>query len=79
MEITGYKYLTEQEAIDARQQCADYYGLPKTPEDTTLYWVDYDEASLDTPIFWYIVFDASIETILGTPTTFEVTVEEPEI
>ena len=30
-EITGYKYLTEQEAIDARKQCADYYGLPKTP------------------------------------------------
>ena len=76
MEITGYKYLTEQEAIDARQQCADYYGLPKTPEDTTLYWVDYQEASLNTPIFWYIVFDASIETILGTPTTFEVTIEQ---
>lgn len=79
MEITGYKYLAEQEAIDARQQCADYYGLPKTPTDTTLYWVDYDEASLDTPIFWYIVFDTSIETILGTPTTFEVTAEEPTI
>jgi hypothetical protein len=76
MEINGYKYTTEQEAIDARKSCADYYGLPKTPEDTTLYWVGYQEASLDTPIFWYIFYDESIETILGTPTLFEVTDEE---
>ena len=79
-EINGYKYLTEQEAIDARKQCADYYGLPKTPEDETLYWVDYNKAELDTPIFWYIVFDNSIEVILGTPTTFNVTfTEEPTL
>ena len=77
MEIKGYKYTTEQEAIDARQQCADYYGLPKTPTDTTLYWVDYQEAELDTPIFWYITFHESIEDILGTPTTFNVTIQEP--
>ena len=78
-EITGYKYLTEQEAIDARKQCADYYGLPKTPEDETLYWVDYNEAGDDTPIFWYITFDDSIEMILGTPITFEVTFPEEPI
>mgnify|MGYP003652549295 FL=1 len=36
MEIKGYKYTTEQEAINARKQCADYYGLPKTPNNTTL-------------------------------------------
>ena len=78
-EITGYKYLTEQEAIDARKQCADYYGLPKTPEDETLYWVDYNTAELDTPIFWYITFDDSIEMILGTPETFEVTFPEEPI
>jgi len=76
MEVTGYKYTTEQEAIDARKQCADYYGLPKTPTDTTLYWVDYNTAELDTPIFWYITFDKSIEAILGTPTTFNVTQED---
>jgi len=76
MEVTGYKYITEQEAIDARKLCADYYGLPKTPTDTTLYWVDYQEAELYTPIFWYITFDESIEAILGIPTTFNVTQEE---
>ena len=76
MEINGYKYLTEQEAINARKQCAEYYGLPKTPEDITKYWVDYSEASLDTPIFWYIVFDSSIEIVLGQPLLFDVKVKE---
>ncbi len=78
-EIKGYKFNTEQEAIDARKACADYYGLPKTPTDTTLYWVDYQEASLDTPIFWYITFDDSIEMILGTPETFDVTFSDEPI
>jgi hypothetical protein len=76
MEITGYKYTNEQDAIDARKQCADYYGLPVSPNDVTQYWVDYETASLDTPIFWYIIFDPSIEQILGQPTTFEVTIDE---
>lgn len=76
MLINGYKYTIQQDAINARKQCADYYGLPVTPEDTTKYWVDYEEASLDDPIFWYIIFDESIREILGDPTTFEVT-EEP--
>jgi hypothetical protein len=75
-EINGYKYPTEAEAITARSQCATHYGLPKTPEDTTLYWVDYQEAALDTPIFWYIIFDSSLTTILGTPSTFDVTIED---
>ena len=72
MEITGYKYTNEQEAIDARKQCADYYGLPVAPDDVTQYWVDYETAELDNPIFWYIVFDESIRVILGEPTEFEV-------
>jgi hypothetical protein len=76
MLINGYKYTTEQDAIDARKQCTDYYGLPVSPDDVTQYWVDYETAYLDTPIFWYIVFDPSIEMILGEPTEFEVTTEE---
>jgi len=76
MEITGYKYTNEQDAINARKQCADYYGLPVSPEDVTQYWVDYETAKLDNPIFWYIVFDESIRVILGEPTQFEVTTEE---
>ena len=76
MLINGYKYTTEQEAIDARKACADYYGLPVNPDDVTQYWVDYETADLDTPIFWYIVFDESIRIILGEPAEFEVTTEE---
>jgi hypothetical protein len=76
MLINGYKYTTEQEAINARKQCADYYGLPVAPDDVTQYWVNYETAELDTPVFWYIVFDESIEMILGEPTDFEVTEQE---
>ena len=76
MQVNGYKYTIEVEAIAASKKCADYYGLPKTPDSVTKYYVDYSEASLDTPIFWYITFDESIEAILGTPTTFNVTQEE---
>ena len=56
MEILGYKYTNEQDAINARKQCADYYGLPKAPDDVTQYWVDYETARYDKPVFWYIVF-----------------------
>jgi hypothetical protein len=76
MLINGYKYTNEQEAINARKRCADYYGLPVTPEDVTQYWVDYETADLDTPVFWYIMFDESIREILGEPTDFEVTTEQ---
>lgn len=75
MLIDGYKYTNEQEAINARKQCADYYGLPVKPDDVTQYWVNYETAELDNPIFWYIVFDPSIEMILGEPTEFEVIIE----
>jgi hypothetical protein len=75
MNITGYKYTNENDAIQARQDCADFYGLPKTPENETIYWVNYNEADLNTPIFWYIAFDESIEQILGKPTTFDVIIE----
>jgi hypothetical protein len=77
MIIKGYKYNTEIEAQIARKQCADYYGLPKSPEDTTIYWVDYNEASLNDPIFWYIIYDESILDILGQPTEFEVIEDTP--
>ena len=75
MEITGYKYSTEAEAQTARQQCADYYGLPVSPDDITKYWVDYKEASNDNPIFWYIEFDETLRAILGDPITFEVNIQ----
>jgi hypothetical protein len=70
--MQGYKYLTEPEAIAARQQCDAYYGIPKLPDDVTQHWVDYNFAELNTPQFWYIVFDESLTPILGTPIEFQV-------
>jgi hypothetical protein len=71
--MLGYKYFIEQDAIDARKLCADYYGLPKSPEDETIYWVDYNYSELN---FWYIIFDESIEAILGKPTNFEIIIQD---
>jgi len=73
MTVTGYKYTNEQEAINVREQCDAYYGIPVSPEDVTQNWVDYQTADLDNPIFYYIIFDESLIPILGEPINFEVT------
>jgi hypothetical protein len=75
MQVTGYKYTTEQQAIDARESCDTYYGIPISPDDVTQNWVDYQVASLNTPIFWYIRHDDSLNVVLGEPETFEVETE----
>jgi hypothetical protein len=74
MEVNGYKYTTEQEAINAREACDTYYGIPVAPNDVTQNWVEYQTADLDTPIFYYIRFDESLKIVLGNPTDFEVTI-----
>lgn len=70
--MLGYKYNTEQEAIAARQQCDAFYDIPKSPEDITQHWVDYNFAELNEPQFWYITYDVSLLPVLGDPTEFEV-------
>jgi hypothetical protein len=77
MIITGYKYTIEQDAIDAREQCDAYYGIPVSPEDVTQNWANYETANLNNPIFYYIRFDESLQVVLGDPTIFEVTVPNP--
>jgi hypothetical protein len=73
MTTLGYKYQTEQDAQQARRQCADYYELPKSPDDVTKYWVDYQFAELNQPPFWYIIYDQSVLDILGEPELMEIT------
>lgn len=70
--INGYQYITEQEAINAREACDAYYGIPKTPDDVTQNWVDYQFANLNDPQFWYIIYDESLLPVLGDPSDFEV-------
>ena len=75
--MQGYKYTTEQAAINAVKACNDYYGIPTGQVDeVTQRWCDYQFAELNEPQFWYIVFDESLLPILGNPTEFEVTQEE---
>ena len=68
--MQGYIFQTEEEAIDARQQAADYKGYPIRPGDTTIYWVNYNYSELDG--FWYIRYVEGLEAVLGQPTEFEV-------
>lgn len=70
--INGYKFTTEQDAINARESVDTYYGIPVTPDDVTQNWVNYKLAELNTPQFWYITFNDSLEVVLGEPTEFEV-------
>ena len=73
MEITGYKYTIEQEAIDARELVDTYYGIPVSADSVTQNWCEYETANLDTPVFYFIRFDESLTVVLGQPITFEVT------
>ena len=75
--INGYKYTTENQAIEAKLQCNEYYHIPLNPNDVTQNWVDYQFAELNTPPFWYIVYDETLLPVLGTPIEF--TVIYPEL
>ena len=66
----GYKYSTEDEAIAARKKAADYMGLPMQPNDTTIYWVDYNYSQLDE--FWYISYVDGLEVVFSEPAEFQI-------
>lgn len=68
--IKGYQYTTQQDAINAREACDAYYGIPKSPDDVTQNWCDYQFAELQG--FYYIIFDESLLPILGQPEDFEI-------
>ena len=76
MIVLGYKYTNEEDAINARKACADYYGLPVNPDDDTIYYVNYKSTILDNPQFWFIEYYSGTEPILGEPYEFEVTIDE---
>ena len=72
--MQGYKYNTETEAIAARKAAADYMGLPKNPNDTTIYWVNYNYSELDG--FYYITYVDGLEAALGEPIDITITPHE---
>jgi hypothetical protein len=72
--MQGYIFNTETEAIAARKAAADYMGLPKNPNDTTIYWVNYNYSELDG--FYYITYVEGLESILGEPSDITITPHE---
>jgi len=70
--MLGYKYNTEQEAINAQKNCNAFYGIPKRENDITQNWCSYEFSEN----FWYIVYDESLEPILGEPIEFQITQDE---
>ena len=49
MEVTGYKYANEQDAINARELVDTYYGIPVSPDSVTKNWIDYQNKGPRTP------------------------------
>ncbi len=68
--MTGYKFNTEEEAINARQAAATFAGFP-VPGGETLYWVDFQFSELDN--FYYIQYVDGLENVLGESIEFEIT------
>lgn len=79
VEITGYKFIEKEFADSSRGELSNEIGLPRKKGDVTIYWQNYEEASLDEPIFFYMVGDRSMNKILGKPLNFIVTFpDEPK-
>ena len=63
MDFNGYKFLSEKEAIAAVKACNDFYKIPKSKEELTQNWTNYE--SIDGA--FVIRHDPSIEVVLGKP------------
>lgn len=74
--MKGYMYKNKTEAIEAKLQCNEYYGIPNNMNDVTKNWVDYRFAELNDPQFYYIVYDETLLPVLGEPINFEVIIPE---
>tara|TARA_R110002050_G_scaffold105862_1_gene215640 strand:- start:487 stop:780 length:294 start_codon:yes stop_codon:yes gene_type:complete len=79
VKINGYKYEEKEAAILKRGLLVTEKALPKKVKDVTLYWQNYEEASLNEPVFYYMEFDKSFPKSFGRPETFFVTFpDEPK-
>lgn len=68
--IKGYIFDSEQDAINAREKCDVYFGIPVSSEDVTQNWCEYFFAELQG--FYYIIFDESLRHIFGEPLDLEI-------
>lgn len=74
--ILGYKYDTLEDVENACTSCDVYYGIPKSPNDETQHYTNYHYAELNEPKFWYIYAYEGLFAVLGSPTQFDVNIEE---
>ena len=72
VKINGYKFPEKEIANATRAELAIELGLPRKLGDVTIYWQNYQEASLNKPSFFYMVGDKSMVKALGKPSTFTV-------
>lgn len=76
MFINGYKFTTEQDAIDAVSRVDARYGIPNSQDNVTTHWCSYEVAKDDNPIFYYIIADETLISVLGYPSPIDVFVPE---
>ena len=68
--IKGYLFDNKNDAIQARERCDVFYGMPVNANDVTQHWCDYQFAALQG--FYYIIFDESLLPVLGEPQDIEI-------
>lgn len=71
--IIGYKYLTEQEAIEAVNNCNQYYNITKNEHDVTSSYCEYNKDLNDV---YFIVQHETLIPVLGEPYEFYVVFDE---
>ena len=74
-----YTFLEKEIATGARSDLVSVKELPKKRGDVTIYWQNYEEATLDEPTFFYMLADKSMIATLGEPKKFEVTIKKGEV
>ena len=59
VKINGYKYEEKEAATLKRGLLVEEKALPKKVKDVTLYWQNFEKASLNEPVFYYMEYDKS--------------------
>lgn len=68
--IKGYIFKNEEDAINAREKCDIFYGIPISSDDITQNWCEFIYNEMQD--FYYIIFDESLLPILGQPEDIEI-------
>jgi len=75
MELTGYKYLIEADALQAQTDLRLYYLGDTIPDgNVTREWVSVESGTYQSESFWYIVGDYT--EAIGSPIVFNIDIEE---